>query len=247
MVDVCEPAYFADDLTLWAESSSVTDACAAVQPQLDVVDKWCRGHVSQSKSVCTLFTRRNVPLDALSLSLGGVRLRADQAPRYLGVQLTSGLRWDAHISAAAAKATATLGAVLKLVRGLGGRSATAPVIVSLYRSLVRPYLEYGSQLWFGEPPRLRACLDAIQRNTLQAASGGCAQQAPKPWKSTSTSHRWNSDGPSCFSIGKPGSSGCLPPTHCADSGSTLPILAWSQTTTSSWAGIRVMEHQWSSA
>jgi ribonuclease HI len=179
MVDVCESAYFADDLTLWAESSCTADACTAVQRQLDVVDKWCKGallHASQSKSVCTLFTRRHMSLDALSLTLGGVRLRVDQAPRYLGVILTSDLKWSAHIEAAAAKASATLGAVLKLVRGLGGRSATAPVVVALYRSLVRPYLEYGSQLWFGAPPRLRAHLDAIQRKALQAASGG--------WRST---------------------------------------------------------------
>ena len=51
------------------------------------------------------------------------------------------------------------------------------MVLTLYLSLVRPHLEYGSQLWSGAPRRHISRLIAIQRAALVAASGAWSTSA----------------------------------------------------------------------
>ena len=95
----CEVAHFADDLTYWAADANVARACDAVQTRLNEVVEWCRSsllHASARKSVCTLFSRRlptAIGLPEPVLLLSGQRLRVDNSPRYLGMQLSGQLSW----------------------------------------------------------------------------------------------------------------------------------------------------------
>ena len=179
---VCERAHFADDLAYWAAADNIAAACAAIQPQLHEVTVWSRealSHVSVRKSVCTLFSRRVhvLPQPAPVLLLSGQPLRVDDAPRYLGVQFNGRLDWKPHIDQVAARARATMGAITKLSLHLGRSAAPATVVLTLYLSLVRPHLEYGSQLWSGAPRRHISRLIAIQRAALVAASGAWSTSA----------------------------------------------------------------------
>ena len=63
--------------------------------------------------------------------------------RDLGIILSSDLSWSNHFNHITAKAYRSLG----LLRRVFGKSTSTPVKKTLYISLVRSQLTYGSQLW----------------------------------------------------------------------------------------------------
>ena len=62
--------------------------------------------------------------------------------KYLGVNVTDDLTWSTHISVIASKARKILGLLYRQFS-----TWSPPEVLQLYRSLVRPHLEYASQVW----------------------------------------------------------------------------------------------------
>ena len=77
-----------------------------------------------------------------SYTLEGTVLENVESIKYLGVTITSDLKWNSHIRKVCTKANRTLGF---LRRNLF--SCPQDVKEAAYKSLVRPILEYGSSVW----------------------------------------------------------------------------------------------------
>ena len=77
-----------------------------------------------------------------SNTLEGTVLENVESIEYLGVTITSGLKWNSHIRNVCSKANRTLGF---LRRNLF--SCPQDVKEAAYKSMVRPILEYGSTAW----------------------------------------------------------------------------------------------------
>ena len=77
-----------------------------------------------------------------SYTLEGTVLENVKSIKYLGVTITSDLKWNSHIRNVCSKANRTLGF---LRRNLF--SCPQDVKEAAYKSLVRPILEYGSTVW----------------------------------------------------------------------------------------------------
>lgn len=86
-------------------------------------------------------TRKRNPL-IRNYSLHGRTLESVDSAKYLGVTLTSDLRWNSHISNITKKGNQTLGF---LRRNLQINSPTLKAVA--YKSLVRPTVEYASTVW----------------------------------------------------------------------------------------------------
>jgi len=83
--------------------------------------------------------------DRLSLSLDGVSIEQVTEFKYLGVILDEQLKFDAHVDYAATKARKAFAKVSMLFQGRKGISECLGL--ELYKTLVRPHMEFPIPAW----------------------------------------------------------------------------------------------------
>ena len=81
---------------------------------------------------------------------------------YLGVEISSDLRWNIQVDKAVKKASQSLG---MLRRNISGCSRSTKELA--YNSLVRPRLEYASSVWDPHTDCLKTSLEAVQRRAAR--------------------------------------------------------------------------------
>ena len=86
--------------------------------------------------------------------------------KYLGITITSDLRWDTHVSNVCTKANRTLGFLRRNLY-----SCPQEVKEAAYKGLVRPVLDYGSSVW--DPPEvvLKEELESVQKRAARFVTG----------------------------------------------------------------------------
>ena len=94
-------------------------------------------------------------------TLHGQSLKSVESAKYLGVTITSDLRWNCHVSNITNKGNQTLGF---LKRNLKIKSPALKAFA--YKSLVRPTLEYSSTAW---DPYTQQNIDKIEMVQRRAA------------------------------------------------------------------------------
>jgi hypothetical protein len=116
-----------------------------------------------SKNCHILSITRRSSKPATTYTLGTeVLSQVDSCP-YLGVTVSSDLRWHNHVSCISTKATRTLNFIRRNIHG-----CSADTKALAYTSLVRPHLEYAASAW---DPYLAVdvsgcgCLSAGKRTT----------------------------------------------------------------------------------
>ena len=75
-------------------------------------------------------------------SLNGSQLQSASCHSYLGVEISSDLKWNNHISRISAKANHTLGFVHRNLK-----FCSKHIKLLAYFTLIRPILEYGAPAW----------------------------------------------------------------------------------------------------
>ena len=83
--------------------------------------------------------------DPCFIYLQGTDLENVESIKYLGVTITSDLRWNIHVSNVCTKANRTLGFLRRNLY-----SFPQEIKEAAYKGLVRPVLDYGSSVW--DPP-----------------------------------------------------------------------------------------------
>ena len=99
------------------------------------------------KSASMLVTRnKKKPTLSSLLQIGGASIPAVETTRHLGVLLSSNLQWSAHIG----HLVQAVSWKVALLKRLAFRTRLPISVFSLlYRSLIRPCLEYASSVWDG--------------------------------------------------------------------------------------------------
>ena len=87
--------------------------------------------------------------------------------KYLGVMVTSNLKWDEHIDKVSLKAKRLLGHLYRVFY----RNVQPQYLLNLYISLVRLHLEYACQVWDPYIQRSICQLEDIQKFALQICTG----------------------------------------------------------------------------
>ena len=88
-------------------------------------------------------TRKRIKKIHASYTLEGTDLENVESIKYLGVTITSDLRWNTHVSNVCTKANRTLGFLRRNLL----YSCPKDVKEAAYKGLVRPVLDYGSYDW----------------------------------------------------------------------------------------------------
>ena len=105
---------------------------------------------------------RKKPQLSFPYTLHGHELKHVQALKYLGVNISHDLRWDTHINSIIGKANKTLGFIRRNLN-IGNIKTKQQA----YFSLVRPVLEYSSNVWNPYTSTLINRIEAVQRRAAR--------------------------------------------------------------------------------
>ena len=111
-------------------------------------------------------TRKRIKKIHASYTLEGTNLENVESIKYLGITITSDLRWNTHVSNVCTKANRTLGFLRRNLY-----SCPQEVKEAAYKGLVRPVLDYGSSVW--DPPGvvLQEELESVQKRAARFVTG----------------------------------------------------------------------------
>ena len=158
----------ADDCVCYCEIKDKEDTMK-LQRDIDRLGSWARKWVMRFQPVkCNMMqlTRKQITKIHASYTLGGTDLENVESIKYLGVTITSDLRWNTHASNVCTKANRTLGFLRRNLY-----SCPQEVKEAAYKGLVRPGLDYGSLVW--EPPGevLQEELESVQKHAARFVTG----------------------------------------------------------------------------
>ena len=142
-----------------------------LQKDIDRLGSWARKWGMRFQSVkCNMMqlTRKRIKKIHASYTLEGTDLENVESIKYLGVTITSDLRWNTHVSNVCTKANRTLGFLRRNLY-----SCPQEVKEAAYKGLVRPVLDYGSSVW--DPPGvvLQEELESVQKRAARFVTGNC--------------------------------------------------------------------------
>ena len=135
---------FADDCVCYLEIKDEEDTIKLWR-DIDRLGCWERKWGMRFQLVkCNMMqlTRKRIKKIHVSYTLEGTDLENVESIKYLGVTITSDLRWNTHVSNVCTKANRTIG---YLRRNL--YFCSQELKEAAYKGLVRPVLDYGSLVW----------------------------------------------------------------------------------------------------
>ena len=132
---------FADDIKLYRCIRSAED-CLVLQNDIDIMLDWSKQWLlSFNVSKCKVLHIGSTPYTG-NYTLEGIQLEKLDNFRDLGIQIDSKLKFHIHTNTVVRKAYRVLGLICKLFE-----CKDSDVMVKLYKTLVRPIIEYNNVLW----------------------------------------------------------------------------------------------------
>ena len=138
-------------------------SASLLSDDLTVIEKWGKDNLvsfNQSKTkqaVISCKHNQNFP----AVFMNGDELDTSASFTQLGLSLASNLTWETHIHSLAKHASQKLG-FLARARGFFSSSH----LLSIYKSQIRPSLEYCSHLWGAAPKSTLCLLDKVQPKAI---------------------------------------------------------------------------------
>ncbi|XP_046683623.1 uncharacterized protein LOC124369617 [Homalodisca vitripennis] len=156
---------FADDIKVFCDVSTSFGTAALQQSLINIVN-WCQNNsmeLNVQKCVVASFKRGVGALQHNYILHDDCVLRRIDIIRDLGVIMTPSLSPSEHIAHCTSRASSLLGFIFRSTR-----SFNSPMpIASLFKSLVRPILEYGSVIWSPYQLNHKAQLQYVQNRFIK--------------------------------------------------------------------------------
>ena len=165
---------FADDTSLLEviDKDDPLSSFEKINRDLDRLKQWSvqwRSQFNESKSVYMIVTKKKTEPAYPTVMMNNVQLRKVDSHTHLGLTINKNLTWNDHIDRIVTKASKRLDC-LKRIRSLVPRST----LEILYKSMVRPVLEYASILYDNLTSYLSIRLENCQRAAALICT--CAMQ-----------------------------------------------------------------------
>ncbi|GFT36000.1 probable RNA-directed DNA polymerase from transposon BS [Trichonephila clavipes] len=169
----CEVGLFADDIVLWNSNSDVVHIETAINTTLSDIQIFAEQHkliFNVSKSTSSFFTtNRRLYNYQPQIFMESKSLLYEKHPKYLGYILDPEILSNKHIDYVINKGRRRL----DLLKYIAGRDwgADAGTLRLTYTSLIRPVLEYGSQIYFSASRTNLAKLNRVQSSAARIITG----------------------------------------------------------------------------
>ena len=164
---------FADDCLLFRKIRTPLDG-TTLQQDLDIMCSWARTwQMSFNPDKCSILTitRRTKTIKTTYTMLGKTLAHYDHHP-YLGVELSSGMDWGHHVKNTVAKGQRSLNVLRRNLSGCSQETKS-----KAYTTMVRPILEYASNVWDPFQGTQIAALEAVQRRAARFACRNYSREA----------------------------------------------------------------------
>ena len=157
---------FADDTAMYLAVSSTTEGQV---PQTDLAcfeqwEKMCDMQFNPSKCQVLHIIRKVKPLNTKYI-LHNVELESASLAKYLGVTIADDLSWSPHIDNTTKKANQTIGFLKRNIR-----VHNKDLKSFAYKILVRPQLEYASNVWYPHHDKDGTKVEAVQKRAARWAT-----------------------------------------------------------------------------
>ena len=168
-------AMYADDCTLWVQGRNVRQIIHDMQQALDSLMDWTNRWgftFTPSKCQAVIFSRymKKRELDGVpQLTLNNEPVQYAESVRFLGVCLDSKLNMNEHVKYVKTRALQRV-PFLKCLAGKGC-GADRTILIRVYKSLIRPILEYACPVLDGPDNHAVASLETVQNACLRVATG----------------------------------------------------------------------------
>ena len=163
---------FVDD-ALIAYSDHNTDLVEAkMQRTINRMSEWADKNgfrFSSSKTKCMLFYEGSEPVRKPMLHLGDAEIELVKSKKFLGLDWDHKLAWDVHIKKLKARCMKDL----SLLRSVSSEKwgAEQHVLMRLYRSIIRPKIDYGSIVYGSALPTVLGHLDVVVQEAMRISFG----------------------------------------------------------------------------
>ena len=157
---------FADDITLYRVIKTRNDYVHFQNDINSISSCLEQKHLKFSAAKCKIMfisRKRVTSLSPPSLELNGTLLDSASSYKYLGVTLTSDLSWSLHI----ANCCNTTRRLIGLLYRQFYQHTSLPCLLRLYKSFIRPHLEYASVVWNPYYRGEIAALESVQKFALR--------------------------------------------------------------------------------
>lgn len=155
---------FADDCVIYREILDSADQ-SALQSDLNKISTWCDTwlmKLNTNKCKVMRVTRQKHNTTACTYILNHDPLTKVSCYKYLGVYISDNLSWQTHIDHITSDANRMLGFLRR-----NFALASADIKLVLYKTLVRPKLEYASSIWDPHINSLLHDIEAIQNRSAR--------------------------------------------------------------------------------
>lgn len=162
---------FADDSAIYIGHRNIKTIKEKIQSSLNAIHEWCDKNgfkISINKTTAVLFSyARSKP--KIDLKIGKKPIKLEKTAKFLGVVFDSKLTWNAHINYIVEKCKRRL----NLMRAVSGYTwgASKRTLMTIYRTLIRPVLEYGDIAFSTANKTPLAKLTSIQTEALRLCCG----------------------------------------------------------------------------
>ena len=154
---------YADDSALSTEMTSARDV-KTLQEDLDRLQDWERKWLMEfnpGKCQAMRVTNKQNP-GKPEYTIHGQQLEAVTHAKYLGVTITKDLKWSRHITETTRKADNTRAFLARNIKGCKQETKK-----QCYTTMVRPILEYASDVWDPHQANDTARLEKVQRRSAR--------------------------------------------------------------------------------
>lgn len=157
---------FADDSANWKSGANLKKLQSCAQRGLDSIWGWAKNwgfKLSKTKTVGILFGNQNQ--HSLDVNLGGTPIKFECVVTFLGMLLDRKLSFRLHILKIKERCSRDMN-LLRMLRGTDFGSDKNSLL-TLYKSLIRPKIDYGAQIYSSAKPSILKILDTIQNQALK--------------------------------------------------------------------------------
>lgn len=159
-------AIYADDTTLYGTCSNASNVWSQLEMAADLeadlgnVVEWGKKWLvsfNAAKTQCVPFTRSKNWAD-IDVKMQRTELEKKESLKLLGLSFSSTLGWGAYIESIAKATSKKVGALIRSMNYL-----TPEIVLHLYKTTIRPCMEYCCHVWGGAPKCYLDLLDKLQR------------------------------------------------------------------------------------
>ena len=168
---------FADDTTFLSSGYNIDSLFHSCNEALEKFSGWCcanRLSVNVTKTNFMLISNRIHPT-LPAITFNNISIECSSSVRFLGVELEEKLKFENHINNIARKISKNTGILSKLAYFV-----PKSVLVTLYHSLIEPYLNYCPIIFGGAYSSLIRPLEVAQRKSVRIISRANSQAHSNP-------------------------------------------------------------------